>query len=78
MHALFNWLSEYGIDKKSSQRKLVDKIMAVISHDDFEITEVIKVVDNVLIQKGMNRLTLTINEMNKLLALLCDMKNNTR
>ena len=76
--ALFNWLSEHGINKKSSQMKLADKITAIISYDDFEILEVIKVVDNVLIRKRMNRLTLAIDEVNELLALLCDIKNNTR
>ena len=76
--ALFAWFSKHGIDKKSSQRKLADKIKVVISDDDFDIEEVIKAVDNVLIHKNMDRLTLTNNEMNELLVLLCDITNNTR
>lgn len=76
--ALFTWLSKRGIDKKSSQQKLADKIRVVISDDDFDVEEVIRVVDNVLIHKHMDRLTLTVDGMNELLALLCDIKNNTR
>jgi len=71
-------LSKRGIDKKSSQQKLADKIKAVISDDDFDVEEVIRAVDNVLIHKRMDRLTLTVDGMNELLALLCDIKNNTR
>jgi hypothetical protein len=76
--ALFTWLSKREVDKKNSQQKLADKIKVVISDDDFDIEEVIRVVDNVLIHKNMDRLTLTIDERNELFALLCDIKNNTR
>ena len=76
--ALFNWFSVHEIDKKSSQRKLAEKVIEVIGNDDFDIREVIKAVDNVLIHKHMDRLTLTIDGMNELLILLCDIKNNTR
>ena len=75
---LFVWLTKRGIDKKASQKKLADKVLGIISDDDFEITEVIKAIDNVLIHKGMDRLNLTVAEMNELLAILSDIKNDTR
>ena len=42
------------------------------------LDDVIRVVDNILVKKKLERLQLSIKEMNELLSILCDITNNTR
>lgn len=76
--ALYEWLMAHGIDKKPSRDKLVIRIRDIIADDWFDIYDVINVVDNILVKKKLDKLKLTIKELNELLQILSNIVINTR